>query len=86
MKPEVRNVTFSFPVELLKRARIRAAERDVSLNELVKQAVEATLDDGERQRQQEAMMRLIERSKKGLYRMPEGGIRREDIYDRDVLR
>ena len=40
----VRNVTFSLPVDLLRRGKMLAAENDISLNALVKDALTQAID------------------------------------------
>lgn len=75
-----RNITFSLPVDLLRRAKILAAERDISLNALVKDALEQAIDrSGEHHRAGE---RLLARSGEGLFEIPaDRSWTRADLYD-----
>jgi predicted transcriptional regulator len=76
----VRNVTFSLPVELLRRAKVLAAERDISLNALVKDALGQVVDRSGEYR--EAGERLLLRSDEGLFDMSEDRAwTRAELYD-----
>jgi plasmid stability protein len=85
VKSATRNITFNLPVDLIRRAKVRAAERATSVNGLVRQALEQTLD---REAEYDAAAsRLIARIRKGgIFKSPPGGFKREDLYDRKVLR
>jgi plasmid stability protein len=78
---EKRNLTLSLPVDLIRQAKIYAAEHDTSVNTLVldllRQAV--SRDD----RVERAVARLLELADAGPYSSVDpGSIRREDLYDR----
>jgi hypothetical protein len=75
----VRNVTFSLPVDLLRKAKVLAAEKDQSLNALVRESLERTVDSD--RRYQEAGHRILERAKEGLFDIEPGSWKRDDLYD-----
>lgn len=78
-----RNITFSLPAELIKKAKIRAAEENGSLNALVRRALEDAVAD--RDRYKKAGERLLARARAGgLYEMKPWT--RDEIYDRAGLR
>jgi predicted transcriptional regulator len=64
----VRNVTFSLPVDLLRRAEMLAAENDTSLNALVKDALTQTIDRSE---YRAAGERLLELARKPMFEIPD---------------
>jgi plasmid stability protein len=78
MEP-ARNITFSLPVELIRRAKIVAAERDTSLNALVREALAQAVNRSDEYRQ--AGERLLALSGVGLFEMPEQRWAREELYD-----
>ena len=73
----VRNVTFSLPVDLLRRAKMLAAENDISLNALVKDALTQAIDRSVEYRA--AGERLLELARKPMYETP------DQIWDRSEL-
>jgi plasmid stability protein len=75
----VRNITFSLPVDLIRRAKVVAAERDTSLNALVRDALAQAVDCSDRYRQ--AGERLLARSAFGLFEIPAERWTREELYD-----
>ncbi len=75
-----RNVTFSLPAALIKKAKICAAEEDSSLNALVRRALEHAVEG--RGRYQEAGERLLRRSKAGLYEITPGSWSRDELHER----
>ena len=74
---KVRNVTFSLPVDLLRRAKVLAAENDTSLNALVKEALSDALDRSAQYRA--AGVRLLELARNPLVHMP------DQVWDRAEL-
>lgn len=56
-----RDITFSLPADLIRRAKIRAAEKDQSLNALVRDALESAIET--RDRSKRAGERLLRRSR-----------------------
>ena len=75
----LRNITFSLPPELIRRAKIIAAERDTSLNGLVREALESAVAAGDRSRS--AGERLLRKSRAGLYEIPPGSWNRSDLCE-----
>ncbi len=75
----VRNITFSLPVELIRHAKIVAAERDTSLNALVRDVLSQALNRSDEYRQ--AGERLLAQSAEGLFEMPAERWSREELYD-----
>jgi plasmid stability protein len=80
LKSVNRNVTFSLPEDLLRDAKIAAASRDLSLNALVRQVLEAAVPSRDSYR--EAGERLLRWAEKGLYEMEPGSWNRDEIHER----
>ena len=75
-----RNVTLSLPNELIRELKVRAAERGISLNAWIQEALTGTLRfDRDYVRTGE---RFLNASAKGLYTLPKKRWKREDLYDR----
>ncbi len=74
-----RNITFTLPVDLIRRAKMVAAERDTSLNALVREALAQAVDRSDDYRQ--AAQRLLAPSASGLFEMPAERWMREELYD-----
>jgi hypothetical protein len=78
---EKRNITLSLPVDLIRKAKIYAAERDTSVNTLVFDLLQEALSREDRA--DRAVGRLLELADAGPYSTVDpGSIRREDLYDR----
>jgi plasmid stability protein len=76
-----RNITFHLPDDLLREAKVYAAQHDTSVNALVKALLEEKL--GKQARYRAAALRLLELAQNGPYFTADPStIRREDIYDR----
>jgi hypothetical protein len=75
-----RNITFSFPSELIRKAKVLAAEQDTSLNALVRRALEQAVDGGKRYK--DAGARLLRKSRAGLYDIEPGSWTRDELYER----
>ena len=75
----VRNVTFSLPVELIREAKILAATQDKSLNAIVRESLERTVDSD--RRYLEAGRRILERAKERPFNIEPGSLNRDDLYD-----
>ena len=75
----VRNITFSLPADLIRRAKVLAAEKDQSLNALVREVLESAVDGQDQARR--AGERLLRRSRTGLYEIPPGSWNRSDLYE-----
>ena len=78
---DVRNITFSLPVDLVRRAKVYAAEHDTTVNALVRELLqEALVRDG---RARVAADRLLAIADQGPYfTIDPGSIRREELYER----
>jgi hypothetical protein len=74
-----RNITLSMPEELIRRAKVESAKRDLSVSALMREALERELraDDDHLK----AGRRFLALSKKHPIRMPEKLWKREDLYD-----
>lgn len=82
-KAKRRNVTISLPEDLLRRARVAAAEQDRSLTSLVEQQLEKLLkDDDEYDRIWAEEFRLM-REDSGM-RIGEKTWTRDDLHDRSL--
>jgi plasmid stability protein len=78
---EVRNITLSLPVDLVRQAKVYAAEHDTTINALVRELLrEALIREG---RARIAADRLLAIADHGPYFTTDpGSIRREDLYER----
>lgn len=78
---EQRNITFSLPADLLRQARIYAAEHDITVNALVRELLQEALHREGRVRA--AADRLLALADRGPYFTTDpGSIRREELYER----
>jgi hypothetical protein len=78
---ESRNVTFSLPVDLVRQAKIYAAERDTTVNAIVRELLEEKVTAEGRTRA--AARRFLQLAARGPYSSVDpGSIRREDLYER----
>ena len=78
---EARNVTFSLPAELLRQAKIYAAEHDTTVNALVRTILQERLTAEGRARA--AALRVLEIAEHGPHSpIDPGSIRREELYER----
>lgn len=81
VKSPSRNITFSLPAELIRGARIYAAERDKTLNGVVRDLLEEALLRENRARV--AADRLLALAERGPYFTADPGkIRREELHER----
>jgi hypothetical protein len=79
---EKQNITLSLPREILKKGKVLAARKGISLNELVRELLQAnTEDDGEYQASAE---RQIKRMKEGMQLGTKGKIawKRDQLHQR----
>lgn len=78
---ELRNITFSLPADLIRQAKVYAAEHDTTINTLVRELLQETLTrEG---RAQAAADRLLALADQGPYFTTDPGtIRREELYER----
>ena len=75
-----RNVTFNLPEDLLREAKIAADSRGMSLNAIVREALEAAVPGADRyKRGGERLLRWAEES---LYEMEPGAWNRDEIHER----
>jgi plasmid stability protein len=78
------NLTIAVDDDLLKRARLRAVEQGTSVNALVRGYLEDYV--GSRERQREAVKRLLAAARKSTAGSGGRKWKREDLYDRPVFR
>jgi plasmid stability protein len=86
-----RNITFSLPADLIKQAKVYAAEHDTTVNALVRELLQEKLgviDEKKLERIREAGRRILELARSGLVQtsVDPGSIRREEIYDERLNR
>jgi hypothetical protein len=78
---ENRNITFSLPPELIRQAKIYAAEQDKTVNSLVRELLEEELARSSRARI--AAERILNLAIQGPHsNVDPASIRREDLYER----
>jgi hypothetical protein len=78
---KLRNITFSLPAELIRGARIYAAERDTTINSVVRDLLEEALSCENRARV--AADRLLAIAERGPYFTADPRkIRREELHER----
>jgi hypothetical protein len=76
-----RNITFSLPADLVRQAKVYAAEHDTTVNALVRALLQDKLTAGARART--AAERILQLSEHGPNSdFDPGSIRREDLYER----
>ncbi len=78
---DTRNVTFHLPVDLLRQAKVYAAEHDTTVNAIVRELLQQKLA-GEA-RAKAAALRFLELAERGPHSpVDPGSIRREELYER----
>jgi plasmid stability protein len=76
-----RNLTVSLPVELIRRAKVYAAEHDTTINAYIRELLQEALIRKEERRA--ALKRILEISEKGpASNVDPHSFRREDLYER----
>jgi hypothetical protein len=76
-----RNITLSLPVELIRSAKVYAAEHDTTINTVVRELLEEKLARDERIRA--AGRRLLELAERGPYsEVDPGSISRDELHER----
>ncbi len=76
-----RNLTLSLPIDLVRKAKIYAAEHDTTINSLVRDLLQDQLTRAERTRA--AVTRLLGLAERGPYFLTEPGlISREELHER----
>jgi hypothetical protein len=80
VKLQKRNITLSLPTDLIRKAKVEAAEHNLSLNAWIQQAIDHTLrfDHG----YIAAGERILAASEKGLFKMPKKRLTRAELYER----
>jgi plasmid stability protein len=78
---ENRNITFSLPTDLVRQAKVYAAEHDTTINSLVRELLEEKLTREGRVRA--AAERILQIAERGPYSAVDpSSIRREELYER----
>ncbi len=78
---ETRNITLNLPSDLIRQAKIYAAEHDTTINTVVRELLEETLSRESRARA--AAQRFLEIAERGpLSTVDPGSIRREELHER----
>ena len=78
---ETRNITFSLPADLIRKAKVYAAEHDTTINTLVRELLAEALSRESRARA--ATARLLAIANRGPYSIVDPGtIRREELHER----
>jgi hypothetical protein len=76
-----RNLTLHLSAELIRKAKVYAAERDTSINTLVKELLEQAVSSQDRMRA--AGARILEMARRGPHSTVDpASIRREEIHER----
>jgi plasmid stability protein len=77
----MRNITFSLPADLVRQAKVYAAEHDTTINSLVRELLQEKLTREGRARA--AADRLLALAERGPYFTTDpGSIRREELHER----
>jgi plasmid stability protein len=74
-----KNLTLSLPAELIRAAKVLAAKKGTSMNDLVKKGLEKMV--GSDDEYTAALGRILATSEKGLYRTKKARIARSELYD-----
>jgi len=78
---EVRNITFSLPADLIRKAKIYAAAHDTTINAFVRELLQEALSCESRARG--AANRLLALAERGPYFTADpGSVRREELHER----
>jgi hypothetical protein len=78
---ERRNLTVSLPAATIRKARVYAAQHDLTLNRLVQDVLEEAIQKEDRTRA--AYAKLLELAEQGPYsHVDPGTIRREELHER----
>jgi len=79
-----RNITFHLPADLIRQAKVYAAQRDTTITALVRNFLERTVTAESLERSRAAGLRFIEIAKRGPHFTGDPrSIKREDLYDRN---
>jgi plasmid stability protein len=77
---ELRNVTLSLPAELVKKAKVYAAQNDTTINGVVRDLLEEAVAGKDRQRA--AVAEFLAIAKQMRSRTDPGKIRRDELHER----
>jgi len=78
---KMRNITISLPADLVRAARVFAAERDTTLNALLREMLQDRLNNEGRMRA--AIERMLDVATNGPWsHVDPGSFRREELYER----
>ena len=81
MELNSRNLTLHLPADLIRKAKVYAAERDTSINTMVKDFLEQTVSSQDRIRAAGAL--ILEIARRGPHSSVDpGAIHREEIHER----
>jgi plasmid stability protein len=76
-----RNITLNLPVDLIRQAKIYAAEHDTTVNALVRELLQDKISAEARAKA--AVQRFLQLAERGPYSSVDpGSIRREELYER----
>lgn len=75
-----RNLTLNLPVELVKKAKVYAAQHDTTVNALVRELLETAVSG--QQRERAAMARFLDIAREVRTTADPGKIRREELHER----
>ena len=76
-----RNITFSLPADLVRQAKVYAAEHDTTINSLVRELLQEKLT--REQRSKKATARLLALARRGPYFTTDpGSISRDELHER----
>ena len=78
---DTKNLTLHLPVDLIRKVKVYAAQRDTSINSVVKELLEEVVSSEDRYRA--AANRLLELADQGPYTTVDpGSISREEMHER----
>lgn len=80
VKTRKRNLTLNLPVNLIRDAKVQAAERNMSLNAWIQEAIDHTMRF--KRDRIAAGERFLNASSEGLMKLPRKRLQREELYDR----
>ena len=81
MAAHSRNITFNLPVDLIRNAKIYAAQHDTTVSALVKEFLERTVTEGRTTRARAAIKRILEIAEEGPHFTGDpASIKRDDLY------
>ena len=78
---ELRNITFSLPVSLLRKAKLYAAQHDTTVNAMVRDLLDQKISGEDRQRNAAELLLKIAREGPSSSVDP-SSYRREELYER----